>query len=195
MGARYSGLCRLSPFPARTATARLMAGFSSRRLCLQCLWITAAVALSCLNIVAQTALPFVSDFESPDFTLGFLQSDPDWAFDPLTLSVEITDAEVASDAQSLALQGSSPFDLDFNDPSPQSIRWIDFYLKPVFSAADSLPEAIAELRSAVAAFVAEGGSGQVYVVHGDGFGSGTWVSAQRPIQLSNGRAQDWLRLS
>ena len=47
----------------------------------------------------------------------------------------------------------------------------------------------------MAAFVAEAGSGQVYVIHGDGFGSGTWVSAQRPIDLSNGRAQDWLRLS
>ena len=156
---------------------------------------TAAVFLSCLSVDGQTALPYESDFESPDFTPGILQSDPDWAFDPLTLSVEITDAEAASAAQSLALQGSGPFDLDFNDPKPQSIRWIDFYLKPVFSSADSLPATIAELRSAVAAFVAEGGSGQVYVIHGDGFGSGTWVSAQRPIELSNGHAQDWLRLS
>ena len=47
----------------------------------------------------------------------------------------------------------------------------------------------------MAAFVAEAGSGQVYVIHGDGLGSGTWVSAQRPIELSNGHAQDWLRLS
>ena len=172
-----------------------MVGFSSRRLCRQCLLATAGVFLSCLYVDAQTALPYESDFESPDFTPGIVQSDPDWAFDPLILSVEITDAEAASAAQSLALQGGSPFDLDFNDPSAQSIRWIDFYLKPVFSSADSLPATIAELRSAVAAFVAEGGSGQVYVIHGDGFGSGTWVSAQRPIQLSNGRAQDWLRLS
>ena len=83
--------------------------------------------------------------------------------------MEITDAEAASAAQSLALQGSSPFDLDFNDPNTPSIRWIDFYLKPVFSSADSLPATIAELRTAVAAFVADGGSGQVYVIHGDGF--------------------------
>jgi hypothetical protein len=172
-----------------------MAGFSSRRFCRQCRWTTAAAVLNCLSACAQTALPYECDFDSPDFTPGFLQSDPDWAFDPLTLSVEITDTEAASASQSLALSGSSSFDLDFNDLSTQSIRWIDFYLKPVFSAANSLPETITELRSAVAAFVAEGGSGQVYVIHGDGFGSGIWVSAQRPIELSNGRAQDWLRLS
>ena len=171
-----------------------MAGFSSRRRSSQSLLATAAV-LTCLSASAQTALPYERDFESPDFTPGFLQSDPDWGFDPLTLSVEITDAEAASASQSLALQGSSPFDLDFNDLNTPSIRWIDFYLKPVFSSADSLPATITELRSAVAAFVAEAGSGQVYVIHGDGLGSGTWVSAQRPIDLSNGRAQDWLRLS
>ena len=88
-----------------------MAGFSSRRLCRQCLWTTTAVFLSCLNVVAQTALPYERDFESPDFTPGIVQSDPDWAFDPLSLSVEITDAEAASAAQSLTLQGSSPLRL------------------------------------------------------------------------------------
>jgi hypothetical protein len=156
---------------------------------------TAVAVLTCLSASAQTALPCESDFESPDFTPGFLQSDLDWGFDPLTLSVEITDAEAASASQSLALSGSSSFDLTFNNLSTQSIRWIDFYLKPVFSSVDSLPATIAELRSAVADFVAEGSSGQVYVIHGDGLGSGTWVSAQRPIDLSNGHAHDWLRLS
>jgi len=48
--------------------------------------------LNCLSASAQTVLPYESDFESPVFTPGFLQSDPDWGFDPLTLSVEITDA-------------------------------------------------------------------------------------------------------
>ena len=172
-----------------------MACISSRRHRSQSLLAAAAAVLTCLSASAQTALPYESDFESPDFTPGLLHSDPDWGFDPLTLSVEITDAGAASAAQSLALQGNASFDLDFNDPTSQQIRWIDFYLKPVFSSADSLPETITELRSAVAAFVAEAGSGQVYVIHGDGLGSGTWVSAQRPIELSNGRAQDWLRLS
>ena len=85
-----------------------MAGFSNRRLCRQFLLAIAAAVLACLSVNAQTALPYESDFESPNFTPGFLQSDPDWAFVPLTLSVEITDAEAASAAQSLALQGVPP---------------------------------------------------------------------------------------
>ena len=62
----------------------------------------------CFSMLSQRrcadSLPYESDFESPNFTPGILQSDPDWAFDPLTLSVEITDAEAASAAQSLALE-------------------------------------------------------------------------------------------
>jgi len=88
MGARCSGLCWRSLFPARTsAAARLIAGLNSRRRSSQYLLATAAV-LTCLSASAQTALPYESDFESPDFTPGLLQSDPEWAFDPLTLSVE-----------------------------------------------------------------------------------------------------------
>ena len=81
------------------------------RACLNSLTLRVAtiVLLLALDAHAQSTLPYESDFESPNFTLGFLQSDPHWAFDPLSLSVEITAAEAASANQSLALQGSTPF--------------------------------------------------------------------------------------
>ena len=52
-----------------------MAHLSPRHLRRQCLLATAAF-LSCLSVDAQTQLPYESDFESPDFTPGIVQSAP-----------------------------------------------------------------------------------------------------------------------
>ena len=75
-----------------------MQRFSTSHPRSQCSLSVIALFFVCLSATGQTTLPYENDFESPDFTPGILQSDPNWAFDPLTLSVEITDAEAASAA-------------------------------------------------------------------------------------------------
>ena len=83
----------------------------------------------------------------------------------------------------------STVDFELNDLLPTGIRWIDFYVKPVFSEATDLPSTIESLRAAVSAFVVEGGEGMVYVIHGNGAGSGTWVSSEYPVALEQNEAK------
>lgn len=145
-----------------------------------------------LPIWAQaTDLPFETDFEGPEFVPGFLSD----TFYSGPLTIQVVDDIAASGEQSVEILGKSIVDFELNDLLPAGIRWVDFYVKPVFSVATDLPEMIAGLRSAVSAFVVQGGQGLVYVVHGDGAGSGTWVSSEYPVVLEDNKAKDWMRMS
>ena len=154
-----------------------------------------------LSSAGATSIPFEANFESPDFTPGVLVSDPDWFFDSASVSVDIVDTDsmgpVSNDSgsQSLTLSGTSRFSLDTDDLLLSSVRWADFYVKPVFVDEAELSFSIGSLQSAVTAFVNDNGQGQVYVVDGDGLGSGEWVSAERPIVLSGDSSQAWMRLA
>ena len=68
-------------------------------------------------------------------------------------------------------------------------------MKPVFAVATDLPSTIESLRAAVSAFIVQGGEGMVYVIHGNGAGSGTWVSSEYPVVLEDNKAKDWIRMS
>ena len=140
------------------------------------------------------AVSFQSGFEGPDYSPGFLVSDPDWSF--FGVSVEILDTDAAEGSQSLGLQGWGRFSFSAEDPVAGQVRWLDFYLRPVFVTASDLPDSIETLQSAVSGFVdVGGGSGEIYVIDGDGLGSGVWVSSGVPVGLNGSLAQDWVRLT
>lgn len=147
------------------------------------------------SFAVSSELPFETDFESPEFVPGFLlPAANSWIIaEPLTM--KFVDDTAASGVQSAEILGETKVDFDFEDALPIGIRWIDFYVKPVFSEPPDLPEMIAGLRSAVSAFVVQGGEGMVYVIHGNGSGSGTWVSSSYPVVLEDKKAKDWMRMS
>ena len=152
------------------------------------IFVTFVVALP---IWAQaTDLPFETDFEGPEFVPGFLSD----TFYSGPQTIQVVDDIAASGEQSLEILGRSTVDFELNDLLSVGIRWVGFYVKPVFSVATDLPEMIAGLRSAVSAFIVQGGQGLVYVVHGDGSGSGTWVSSGYPVVLEDNKAKDWMRM-
>jgi hypothetical protein len=164
------------------------------------------VVLACIaSSLGATDLPFIADFEAPDFTSGFLISDPDWSFNSESLTVEVVDAdsispnELALGSQSLTLTGVGDLTLETNDELEGQVRWVDFYVKPVFVDQADLSFSIGSLQSAVSAFAIDGsvdGSvGQVYAVDGDGAGSGMWVAAGVPITLSGETSSEWVRLT
>ena len=144
-----------------------------------------------------TTLLFEADFEAPGFTVGTLVSDPnsDWSFSNALLDVEVVDVDPAYNLQSLLLTGSGAFTLTADDQLAAQVRWVDFYVKPVFVAEGDLTTSVSSLQSAVSAFVQSGGVGQVYVINGDGLGSGAWVSAEKPLTLTGSVSQDWVRLT
>tara|TARA_B110001469_G_C9647811_1_gene328538 strand:+ start:309 stop:3845 length:3537 start_codon:yes stop_codon:yes gene_type:complete len=154
-----------------------------------------------VSLNAATTLPYESDFEAPDFTPGILVSDPDWSFDSTLLTVEVIDSDSVSPddanpgAQSLTLTGTDDFMLEAADAGVDQVRWVDFYVKPVFVVETDLTFSIGSYQSAVTGFVIDGSGGQVYAVDGDGSGSGEWVSAEVPIALAGAMSQDWVRLA
>jgi hypothetical protein len=161
-----------------------------------------SVALACIvSTSGATEIPFIADFEAPDFTPGFLISDPDWSFNSESLTVEVVDAdsispnELALGSQSLTLTGVGDLTLETNDELEGQVRWVDFYVKPVFVDQTDLSFSIGSLQSAVSAFAIDGSVGQVYAVDGDGAGSGIWVSAEVPIVLSGESSTEWVRLA
>ncbi|MGB0372393.1 MAG: hypothetical protein ACPGN3_13755 [Opitutales bacterium] len=138
--------------------------------------------------------PYVTDFETNEgFTPGLLSSDPDWLFDAATLSVSVIDTDSISGQQSLSLTGTTPFTLNPTDSFADQVRWVDFYVKPVF--ADDTPATIDTLQSAVTAFVKSGATGTVYMLDGDDEPNGAWVSATPPIPLTGDVSANWIRLT
>ena len=153
-----------------------------------------AFILTGLSAGAQAA--FSSDFESPEFIPGILQSDPDWSFDATQLAVSVDDTSAASGLQSLSLSGTGLFAYE-TDPVVllPDVMWLDFYFKPVFSPEEGLPLSFSSDRTAVAGFVHLGSEGEVYVVDGDGQGGGQWLSTGSTLALTGNVAQDWVRFT
>jgi hypothetical protein len=150
-------------------------------------------------------LPFVTDFEESMFYTGFLFPNsivPDYLFndlyhwiiqDPYALKI-VSDINASGEQSAEILKGYT-IDFKLNDSLSTGIRWVDFYVKPIFSLATELPDTIEELRTAVSAFVSQGGKGMLYVVNGNGSGSGAWVSSEYPVVIEGNKSKDWIRMS
>ncbi|MEM7789968.1 MAG: hypothetical protein AAF546_01090 [Verrucomicrobiota bacterium] len=141
-------------------------------------------------------LPYESDFESGEgFSIGSLSSHPDWVFPNPLLGVEVTGSDAFSGAQSIRLSGQGDFSFPAVDSLPGQVRWLDFYLKPLFIDEVDLTAPLPGARAAVNAFVRSGGAGDVFVFNGDGLGGGSWVASGASIPLSWPKSQDWIRLT
>lgn len=161
------------------------------------------IALSLLSASTLAAadlvtLPYLNDFETADgYVPGPLAADPDWHFDT-GLDVVIT-TEAALGDQALSFTGAGWLSLD-SDPagavSGFPVTWLDFYLKPVFSALADLP-AFADTPGASAGigFVKIDPHGEIHVFDGDGQGGGLWTASGVTTALTGDQAAAWLRLT
>ena len=137
---------------------------------------------------------FNTDFEAGEgYTSGFLASDPLWNIGGTSLP------EVGSFAYTgslgLNLDGDGAISIDFTSLETPNVGWIDLYLKPSFSAPEDLATSFPLGQAALTGFVTVGSDGEVYVLHGDGAGNGTWMATGYTLPLSGSSALDWLRLT
>jgi hypothetical protein len=154
------------------------------------------VALTFASLVhADTGLAFEADFEAPVFTPGILVSDPDWSFDSDLIDVEVIDTDAASGSQSLRLGGISAFTFNADDVANGSVRWVDFFLKPVYAEIGGLPVEILSTQSAITGFLKVAAEGEVYAINGDGLSGGEWVPSGSRAALNGDVATEWIRLT
>jgi len=137
---------------------------------------------------------FETSFESGEgYTSGFLASDPFWNIGGSALP------EVGSFAYTgslgLNLDGEGAISIDFTSLETPNVGWVDLYLKPSFSAPEDLATSFPMGQAALTGFVKVGLDGEVYVLHGDGVGNGTWMATGYTLSLSGNSALDWLRMT
>ncbi|MGB0371724.1 MAG: hypothetical protein ACPGN3_10245 [Opitutales bacterium] len=151
------------------------------------LWITCTIAWS-------VEVPYENDFELSDGVSTGSQSElSDWVFSG-SLSTAVS-GDAASGAQSLTLSGSGLATLELSSAVPPLVGWYDFYVKPVVVAEEELPESIAPYQASVTGFVDLSGQGWIFVIDGDGLGSGQWVQVGNSISLNGRVADSWMRLT
>jgi hypothetical protein len=150
-----------------------------------------------MPLIAQTevALHFETDFESGEgYALGPLASDNWWQF-----GGELEASIVApgwDSAQALSFSGADWLWLPMN-ATAEPVIWIDFYVKPIFVEAAELPQGIDSEQTAVTGYAKTDTLGEVYVVNGDGYGSGQWIASGflTPLAADGNSATDWIRLT
>lgn len=142
-------------------------------------------------------LPYEDSFEFTDGyeAIGTLVPDADWFFDDTLLSVEVINTDASFGAQSLFVVGAGDLTLNISDSLTGSVRWVDFYVKPVFVDELNMTDTLISLGVAGTGFVKEGTVGYIFAADGDGLGSGEWFESSAPITLSGDTSQDWLRMT
>jgi hypothetical protein len=151
---------------------------------------------------AQSAeLPFETDFEDFEHIRGFLTKNP--FFENHYTNLNLGSTNPASGSSFLKIMGYGGLEIKVNDSSSSGIRWIDYYVKPIFfshhflnnSDMSDISNFVEGLSSAVSTFVSQGGIGRVYVADGIGSGYGIWVACDHSIKLKGRRSKDWLRMT
>ncbi|MGB0370864.1 MAG: hypothetical protein ACPGN3_05885 [Opitutales bacterium] len=140
-------------------------------------------------------IPYENDFEITDGVVeGGVSEIPDLALSgSVSTSVSF---DAASGLQSLQLDYSGSISLDLSSGMlPPMVGWYDFYVKPVVVAEEELPDSIAPYQASVTGFVDLSGQGWIFVIDGDGMGSGQWLPVGAGFTLSGRIADSWMRLT
>ncbi|MEM7673068.1 MAG: hypothetical protein AAF212_06985, partial [Verrucomicrobiota bacterium] len=148
-----------------------------------------------VGLAAGIEIPYETDFEDSDgIASGQLESVLNWTVDDGLSVSGVTDA--ASGDQSLELLLGGEFSIDLlNTEGFEEVGWVDFYIKPAVMYESELPDLILPYRSAITGFVDSGDIGKVFVIDGDGVGSGSWIPADFSFSISEERALEWMRLT
>ncbi len=156
-----------------------------------------SLALFSGQLVGQISLPYETDFEVVDgYNDGVAPGQSPWIVG--NSGALVTLADFASDAQGVEFPlGSSGFlTASFPGSTVSAVTFVDFYLKPVAGPFESLPLSASDVTSAMSGLVDDEGTGWLYVVHGDGQGSGQWQRVPHEFSLTaDGVSTSWVRFT
>ncbi|MBC2603915.1 thrombospondin type 3 repeat-containing protein [Puniceicoccus vermicola] len=149
-----------------------------------------------LSGVAQVSLPIEIDFEVGE---GYAVDDSPTPF-VATGTASVTAFDSFSGDQSVLLSPGTTgplLDLSISDGVPSSVRFVDFFLKPVLTPTESLPSSTAPGVVALSAVVGEasGSFGSVWAADGTGTGDAVWVDADWEVLATDGVANQWIRFT
>ncbi len=160
---------------------------SRTRACLAALALPCAAALSASLALAQSAPPYVANFEPAEgHEPGPFDGYPSWTWIG-GLDASVTTPGFDGD-QRLELLGVGELEWTPATGPAFSSRpvWLDMLVRPALASSGADFPVAASGRAALTGFVQIGAAGDVYVFDGDGLGSGVW----RPAGLQLARAAD-----
>jgi hypothetical protein len=161
-------------------------------------WVALAAAFPLGAVVCSAVvLPVNYDFEAAEgYGLGPWTAGNGWTLS-VSLSANIVE-HAFSGSQAVSLTGPGWLTFSTEGWAPgfgSTVTWIDFYLKPVFADAASLPSEVNTALAAVTGFVKTGSVGEVYAVDGDGLGGGDWTASGYTVAVLDEQAVSWMRIS
>ncbi len=148
-----------------------------------------------VTVIVAPNLPYITDFESPDFAQGALGGQEGWN---VPQSIANVSATAYSGSQGVQLAAGSPAAIAqqvFGSSPGETIIHCDFYAMPTAEASIGNSTVFTAEQSQFG-FQLANGVGVLQVFRGNGTGGGTWVPTSYSIPLnSSNQAQSWVRLT